>query len=307
MPTWKIRVPASSANLGPGFDILGLALDCPLTVTVTPSPDFQLEVTGEGSDQVPTDAEHLIVATAREIAGESALQYHWKIDSQIPMTRGLGSSAAAIGAGLTAGFLFRDGTISQRSELFRELTSREGHGDNAAAAVYGGLQFCFQEKANLISCQSVPCPESLGVIALVPEHELATAQARAALPDTHETTAVTSNMAALSLLLRSLESHDTRQLSKACTDSLHEPYRLPLVPGLEEALAALRSDEHLMGSWLSGAGPTLASFAPLSAFPDLIHGQGLSSATAALKQAGIETTILGLAVDHQGIQWEKLQ
>ena len=83
MPTWKIRVPASSANLGPGFDILGLALDCPLTVTVTPSPDFQLEVTGEGSDQVPTDAEHLIVATAREIAGEAALQCHWKIDSQI--------------------------------------------------------------------------------------------------------------------------------------------------------------------------------------------------------------------------------
>ena len=307
MNAWKIRVPASSANLGPGFDILGLALDCPLTVTVNPSQDFQLQITGEGSHQVPTDAEHLVVATAREIAGDIALQYHWKIDSQIPMTRGLGSSAAAIGAGLTAGFLFRDGEITQRSELFRELTAREGHGDNAAAAVFGGLQFCYPEETDLLACQSVPYPESLGVIALVPEHELATSQARAALPTVHETTAVTSNMASLSLLLRSLENQDTRQLSKACTDSLHEPYRLPLVPGLEEALVALRSDEYLMGSWLSGAGPTLASFAPRNAFPEFINGHGLSSAKAALQQAGIDSRILGLSIDHQGTQWEALQ
>ena len=306
MTSWKIRVPASSANLGPGFDILGLALDCHLNLTVTPSDTFQLEVSGEGAHQVPTDESHLIVATAQEIAGDLAQNCHWKIDSQIPMTRGLGSSAAAIGAGLTAGFLLRDGSISNRSELFKELTCREGHGDNAAAAVYGGLQFCFEEQGSGITRKAIPCPQSLGVIVVIPEHELATSKARAALPVAHETSAVTTNMAALALLLRSMEESDTRLLSEACTDTMHEPYRLPLVPGLTEALCALRGDSHLLGSWLSGAGPTLASFAAISSFPELLKGNGVSSAVAALEHCDIASRVLGLQVDHSGIQWEEL-
>ncbi len=265
-----------------------------------------LEVSGEGAHQVPADEEHLIVATARDIAGDAALGCHWKIDSGIPMTRGLGSSAAAIGAGLAAGILLRDGTINDRSELFRDLASREGHGDNAAATVYGGLQFCYSDGDGQFLHRTIPCPESLGVITVVPEHELATSAARAALPVAHDISAITSNMASLAMLLRSMESGDTSALSSACSDTLHEPYRLPLVPGLKEALESLREDPHLLGSWLSGAGPTLASFAPHINFPELMNGNGVSAAVAALDRAGISSRILGLAVDHAGIQWEAI-
>ena len=307
MPRWKISAPASSANLGPGFDILGLALNCHLTVTVSPADDFRLEVNGEGSDQVPSDETHLIVACAREVAGDQALQCHWKIDSRIPMTRGLGSSAAAIGAGLAAGSLLRDGHSPDRAELFQELSRREGHGDNAAATVYGGLQFCFDGESEQVACRSVPCPESLGVIALIPEQPLATSEARSVLPETHETAAVTANMASLALLLNSLEKGETALLSRACRDHLHEPYRLPLIPGLEAALAELRQDSHLLGSWLSGAGPTLASFAMLNAIPELLNGNGISAASAALEQAGVATKAMGLEVDHAGLTWEELK
>ena len=306
MSRWKISAPASSANLGPGFDILGLALNCPLNVTISLAEDFRLEVHGEGSTQVPTTEEHLIVSTAQEIAGEAALKCHWKIDSQIPMTRGLGSSAAAIGAGLAAGYLLRADKSPDRQELFRELTRREGHGDNAAAVIFGGLQFCYENGSGETARKSIPCQESLGVIAVVPEQPLATSEARSVLPASHETAAVTSNMASLALLVSCLESGNTSELSKACTDQLHEPYRLPLIPGLGEALAELRKDTHLLGSWLSGAGPTLASFALLSTLPDLMNGNGVGSAVAALERAGVSARILGLEIDHDGITWEEL-
>ena len=306
MSRWKISAPASSANLGPGFDILGLALNCPLTADISPADDFHLEVTGEGSSKVPTTEEHLIVATAREIAGDAALRCHWKIHSQIPMTRGLGSSAAAVGVGLAVGYLLKGDGSPQRRELFLELTQREGHGDNAAATVYGGLQFCYQNGSDEADCQAISCQESLGVIAVVPEQPLATSEARSVLPASHETEAVTANMASLSLLLSSLESGDTSGLSKACTDHLHEPYRLPLIPGLGAALGELRKDAHLLGSWLSGAGPTLASFAPLGSIQDLKNGEGVSSAVAALEKAGVSSRVLELEIDRCGLTWEEL-
>ena len=308
MPGWKVTVPASSANLGPGFDVLGLALDAHLTVECEQDQVFSVEVSGAGEGQVPLDESHLVIDTARSIASDAVLNCRWKIHSDIPMTRGLGSSAAACGAGLAAGFLLKNGTIDDKTEMFQELSRREGHADNAAAAIFGGLQAGFQNAENAVGHLPLPFPQHLSVLALIPATELSTASAREVLPNQHSTEAVSNNLAAITCLIEGLHSGEIENISRGCQDHLHQPYRLPLVPGLEDALLALEKEPLLHGAWLSGAGPTLASFLNSD---DLIPGDlhsisGVEQAMSHLAIHESDSIARHMQVDFEGMRWEVL-
>ena len=157
-----------------------------------------------------------IIDTARSIASDAVLNCRWKIHSDIPMTRGLGSSAAACGAGLAAGFLLKNGTIDDKTEMFQELSRREGHADNAAAAIFGGLQAGFQNAENAVGHLPLPFPQHLSVLALIPATELSTASAREVLPNQHSTEAVSNNLAAITCLIEGLHSGEIENISRGC-------------------------------------------------------------------------------------------
>ncbi|MEC9476267.1 MAG: homoserine kinase [Planctomycetota bacterium] len=304
MTRWRIHAPASSANLGPGFDVLGLALQLGITLELEPDSKrgFAIEISGEGADTLPTDRSNRILSIATEIAGEAVEKAHWKIHSEIPVARGLGSSAAAHGCAVAAGLLLRDGTPPDREQLFQQLSSIEGHPDNAAACIEGGLQAGSgtdsQRKHVALRLESEP-----NVLTVIPEVPLETKHARAALPDTYRRQDVIANLAAMATLVAGLSRGDWQAVKLGCADRLHQPFRLPLIPGLAAALEALQEQPQLAGCWLSGAGPTLAAFVPDRQIDESVS----RSALAALEQAGTPARARILPIERDGLRMEQIQ
>lgn len=304
MTVWKIHAPASSANLGPGFDVLGLALQLHISVELEPDSDqgFAIELSGEGSDSLPTDQTNRILSVASEIAGEAVEKARWKINSEIPMARGLGSSAAAHGCGIAAGLLLRDGTPPEREALFQMLSNIEGHPDNAAACIEGGFQAGSGTDSNwnrvTLAIDSVP-----KVLTVIPEVTLETKRARAALPDSYQRQDVISNLAGIATLVSGLTRGDWQAVQLGCVDQMHQPFRLPLIAGLSAALEALQQEQQLAGGWLSGAGPTLAAFVP----DRQTNPEVAQSALAALAQAGTPARAEILSIEPEGLRVERIK
>lgn len=299
---FRVSAPASSANLGPGFDALGMALSMTLEVEVDGEAGvFSIALGGEGKDSLPANSGNLVIESARKIAGDLVDKSSWKIENQIPLARGLGSSAAARAAGIASGYLLRDATLPPAEEIFRAVAEGEGHGDNAAATVFGGIRAC---AGPIGEPQSWPVPiaEAAEVLIVVPGVSLETSKARAALPVSHDPCDTVTNLQNLSLLLSGLASGDWDAVRRGCHDRLHEPYRLALVPGLEEALVELRRQSELAGAWLSGAGPTLAAFNPDSKAVETVS----SAAIGALERHGISASAFHLSISSNGLQVEKL-
>ncbi|MGE4619592.1 MAG: homoserine kinase [Planctomycetota bacterium] len=303
MTRWRIHAPSSSANLGPGFDVLGLALELGITLELeAESPKgFGVEISGEGAESLPRDQTHRIVSVAAEIAGEAAEKALWKVHSSIPMARGLGSSAAAHACGVAAGFLLRDGTHPSADQVFQKLSDIEGHPDNAAACIDGGLQAGSGKAANWARVP-LPLKSIPRLLTVIPEVPLETKRARAALPDQYPRQDAIVNLGALAHLVAGLAHGDWQAIHEGCVDQLHQPFRLPLIPGLTEALESLRQEEQLSGGWLSGAGPTLAAFVP-------DQKTNLDVATAALEalaRADTPAHAKILAIDATGLRIESL-
>jgi homoserine kinase len=258
-----IIIPATSANLGPGFDCLGLALSLYQRVTFTAGPEPGLTITAEGEDahKIPTDTSNLVWQSAELIFdrfGKRPFGLHIHQDNQIPIGSGLGSSSSAILAGLFGANALLGSPLS-RAELLQIAADLEGHPDNVAPAVYGGLILGIQDSETLlIERISVP---PLRVAVVMPDFQLSTAEARAALPAQVSRQDAIFNAARLGLLVRALETADYDKLRIAMQDRLHQPYRLPLVPGLAEAFGAAYA-AGAAGVALSGAGPSLIAFAP---------------------------------------------
>ena len=297
-----IHAPASSANIGPGFDVLALAVNLRIRVELQAagSDGFSLEISGEGSDSLPRDRSHLIVSTAAKIAGDAIESVSWKIDSDIPMARGLGSSAAAHACGVAAGILLRDGCAPQPEEIFQRLCDLEGHPDNAAACVAGGFQaggrVAEQWTRSHLSIESAP-----RLLTLIPEVPLETVRARAALPDQYPRTDTVGNLQSLATLISGLARGDWDAVHHGCIDHLHQPYRLPLIAGLGTALESLRATPELRGGWLSGAGPTLAAF-----IPDTSSGEELAAeAVKVLEGADVPCRVQILEIDREGLRLEE--
>ena len=246
-----ISVPASSANLGPGYDCLAVALPLRLTVTLERRPGpLAITLAGEGSLVLPADETNLVVATMTELAGPPRdLAIH--IDNEIPLRAGAGSSSAAIVAGLAAGCLLAGKPVDP-AVLLELAVPLEGHPDNAAAAIYGGVTIALDGDSPL--ARRIEPPEDLAFVLAVPAVQLCTKESRRALrPEVARADAV-HNVQHVALLVHALIGGDLALLPRALHDRLHQPDRAPLTPLYSELAAAELS---ALGVTLSGAGPSV--------------------------------------------------
>ncbi len=294
--------PASTSNLGPGFDALGLAVGWGIEVSLEPeSPaGFSVILDGEGKEILPPDGRNMIIKIAREIAGAAADRAAWSIRSEIPVARGLGSSAAARSAGLAAGYLLRDGAVPPRHVIFEDASRYENHPDNASACVFGGLRVCGREGLDWRSWPGLLSDPGVELLLVIPNVPVSTSLARSILPTTYTRSASVQNLQGLSVLISGLARGDWDAVRVGCHDHLHEPYRLPMVPGLGDALTALRGDPGLGGAWLSGAGPTLAAFVPT----DATTADSGKESIEILEKAGTGAALHRVAIDREGLRLE---
>lgn len=256
--TLRVRVPATSGNLGPGFDCLGMAHGIYDEVEATLiAGRSTVEVLGEGQDELPTDDSHLIVKAMHrgfEFAGMPLAGVRMTCRNSISQSRGLGSSAAAVVAGLTlaVGFSGRPDLFT-KEDVLTLATEFEGHPDNAAPAVYGGAVISWSEsgRAHAVSLDLHP---ELRTTLLIPKEVLSTSTARAALPVSVPHVDAAFNAARTALLVHAL-AKDPELLHEATRDRLHQEYRSGSMPATAEVLDALRS-----AGWpavISGAGPAI--------------------------------------------------
>ncbi|MFN3324595.1 MAG: homoserine kinase [Bryobacteraceae bacterium] len=261
MAPWiSVRVPASSANLGPGFDALGLALSIYLDCRFRKAESLAIRVSGRDAALIPASEENLIWQTALAVArdtGGTLPPIELEIDNGIPLGKGLGSSAAALSAGVViADRLLGLGWKPQR--ILAEAARIEGHPDNVAACVLGSVVASATDAAGVARAVRLPFPERYGIAVVVPDFALPTKEARAALPDCYSKEDVIFNVQRAALLMAALATGSTGAFPTALEDRLHQPYRQKLVPGLEEILR-LRAPG-LLGCVLSGAGPSVLVF-----------------------------------------------
>lgn len=250
-------VPASIANLGAGFDTLAVAVQLYLRVRVASVADTARNEVHSHFGSAALHGEDYIARTITTLARREGVEFpslELDVASDIPMQAGLGSSAAATVAGLR---LYDALTGSAGRDLVAEGTAFEGHPDNIAAAVLGGLtSACGCEDGRVIA-SSTPWPDRIRFVAATPAALLKTSEARRVVPDTLARADAVFNLQRVALLLQAIQSGRTDHLREALRDRWHQPYRAPLVPGLSEALAL----EHpaLLGVCLSGSGPTVVA------------------------------------------------
>lgn len=251
----KIRVPATSANLGPGFDVAGLALTLYNTFT------FELNEGGLNIAGCPTqfcNEDNLTYQAFKEAAEYCGLEYKGvNIDcvSQVPYTRGLGSSSTCIVAGIVGAFAFKD-KAEDRQEILELATKIEGHPDNVAPAIFGGLTVSVMEKDNVLTL-NIPVKHEYRFVTLIPPFTLSTEQARKVLPQTLDRKDAVTNVSHLALVVASLINGYDEGLKLGFKDRLHQPYRGGLIRGYDQIMKLLDNDENVLGCYLSGAGPTL--------------------------------------------------
>lgn len=260
-------VPATSANLGPGFDSLGIALELRSEVTLTfEAHTFgthgQLEITGEGADRLPRDGRNLVRRTIVDFftrVGKPIPDFSLALHNRIPLTGGLGSSSSAlVGALLVANAAAGSGL--SRLELLRIAAELEGHPDNVAPAMLGGLVLAVSDPRGELVAVPLSVPSELSVVLFVPTFAMRTKRARALLPNLVPHRDAVFNSGRTALLVAAMLTGELDLLGTAMQDRLHQPYRSQLFPAMgaifEAALAA-----GARGACLSGAGSALLAFA----------------------------------------------
>lgn len=259
-----VRVPASTANLGPGFDALGMALELYIYVEMTIAAEGPTVVNlhGDNLNGIPTDERNLIYKVAQQVFAEAGVSHpHLKMDvySDIPLTRGLGSSASAIIAGMAAAnaLIEPDKQLSEQ-RLFELSSAMEGHPDNVGAALFGGIVAAFWDGARAEVVRIQP-DANLTTLVMVPSFQLSTEKARNALPKQLSMADAVFNIGHASVLVAALCTGNLQMIRHAMKDRLHQPYRMELVPGMRKILAKA-SEQGALGAALSGAGPTVIAF-----------------------------------------------
>jgi homoserine kinase len=295
---FTVKVPASSGNLGAGFDVLGLALNLHSELRVqvlNSSPGApMIRVHGEGEAVVARDKRNLIYQCIEYVfkkAKRPVPRLELLCLNRIPLARGLGSSSAAIVAGLVAGNRLLQDKFST-SQLVAWATDIEGHADNVASAFFGGVVGNLIVENEVIS-RSWPVPNLKCVLA-VPAFELSTKKARAVLPKAIPMKDAVANIAAISMLNAALAG-DYALLKGALSDRLHEPYRAKLIPGFY-AVKSAAEKAGAYGTALSGAGPSILALA------DRRHAKRVGAAmVAAFKRARVNSKVLILDIDKKGV------
>jgi homoserine kinase len=253
-------VPASSANLGPGFDALGLALGIYLECRFREGAELSIQVEGRDAAAIPTGEDNLIWQTALAVARDMRMtmpSIEMRIRNEIPIGKGLGSSAAA----LTAGVIIADRLLGLRWKPLRILDAAarlEGHPDNVAACILGSVVASAIDSGGVARTVRLNMPSQFGVGVVVPDFVLPTSEARAVLPDCYPRAEAIFNVQRAALLMAAIATGSVSAFPAALEDKFHQPYRTALVPGLDDILK-LRAPG-LLGCALSGAGPSILVF-----------------------------------------------
>jgi homoserine kinase len=294
-----VRVPATSANLGPGFDVLGLALGLYNDIAYEEAEGVVVAIEGEGAGRLATGSDNVVARAAHmvyEAAGQRFPGATIRCVNRIPPARGLGSSAAAWVGGLIAANAVLSSPLD-RDAILALACRAEGHPDNVAAALLGGLTVSCAV-GDRVAAVSLPVSAELGWVVLVPETESSTREARAVLSATVSRSDAVFNLQRLGLLLASVASGRTDLLGLAMEDRLHQPQRQSLFPWMESIRRAAL-DAGALGCVLSGAGPSLLA---------AVRGPGEAAARAmerALREAGVPGRAVALPVDTVGATWNR--
>ncbi|MBI5965545.1 MAG: homoserine kinase [Chloroflexi bacterium] len=255
----KIRVPATSANLGPGFDCLGLALDIWNEVTFEPADKLTYSVTGEGAEKLNKGTRNLLTKAftlAHEVCGRELLAVKICAHNEILMSSGLGSSAAAIVSGLFGANEMLGKPLNE-NELLKLANEMEGHPDNVAPALFGGLVASVISSGEIISRRyEIP---KLTTVIVKPDTDWPTRVARAVLPKSVSRVDAVYNIGRATLVVDALRSGDLELLQKVMDDRIHQPYRLKHIIG---GMTAYKKAQRFGAAALSGAGPSIIAFVP---------------------------------------------
>lgn len=265
----RVQVPATTANLGPGFDCLGMALQMYNSVEMSAaSSGLYIEVHGEGSADIPRDESNMVYQAALKVfrqAGKQPPGIRIKLNNNIPVARGLGSSTAAIVGGMIAANIMSGNTLGHK-DIINLAYAMEGHPDNIAAAVLGGIVVAVPSEGE-VRCYKIPPPKNIRAIVTVPDFMLSTRASREVLPQQVPMSDAAFNLGRVALLVAALYTEDINQFGLAMEDRLHQPYRTPLVPGMKKVFAAAKL-AGAKGITLSGAGPAIIAYSDENA--DLI-------------------------------------
>ena len=267
----SVKVPATSANIGPGFDCLGLALPIYNTVTieetVLPGTGIEINMMTEDEasidemifDDIPRDENNIVYKAVEMLynsIGQEPSELKINIQSQIPITRGLGSSAAVIVGGLIAANKLL-GSPADETALLSIATEVEGHPDNVAPAILGGFVLASQEDDGSIVYRKLNWPNEWDITVCIPDFELSTNIARSVLPESVPMQDAIFNTKHLAMLIDAVNTKDEKLMKVALHDKLHQPYREKLVPGMKEIMEAFKHEDGVLGCVLSGAGPAM--------------------------------------------------
>lgn len=306
--TATVRVPGTSANLGPGFDSLGLAVSLydTLAISTLVGPELEFELSGEGVAELPRDASHLVVKTL-DIAwarlGYSRGGVRVTANNVLPHGRGLGSSASAIVAAIMAANALVAPEDRQDAAWVLQLASElEGHPDNVAPAIFGAVAISWQDGADYSSAKLTPSNMVVPVVA-IPDVELKTERARGMLPATVPHSDAAANSGRAALLIHAL-SNDPSLLLAGTRDYLHQDYRSEAMPASAALVAQLRQAGH--AAFISGAGPTVMVLANGGAEADAIVATITDLGETAQKTTsdGVSWRVLRLEVDLEGAKVE---
>lgn len=295
----KIQVPATTANCGAGFDTFGIA--CSLynyfTLEKIPTDKNIVEILGEGETLLGDDDNNYVLVAIKKIflaAKKSVPCFKLTMENNIPLARGLGSSSSAIVAGLVAGNYFLENIFS-KEDILNFATELEGHPDNVAPAIYGGITISYMQNTSTAGKINLNIPKDLQLIAVVPEFSLATKLAREALPTAVPYNDVIFNLGRVSLLTASFEQENLELLKVALDDKIHQPYRAYLIPNMSEVFeVAIQKGAY--GTVISGAGSTLMAFANKNS-DCLAIGTAMVNTFA---QYGIKSKYHVLTIDNLG-------
>lgn len=268
------KVPATTANLGPGFDCLGLALPIyniiTIEETVMPSTGIEVNVMKdfenaeliEELDSIPNDKDNIVykaVEILYNLVGQDPSEIKINIKSSIPIAKGLGSSASVIVGGLMAANDLL-GNPADEAALLSIATEAEGHPDNVVPAILGGLVMSSMEDDGSVIYRRLDWPEDWHITVCIPDFELATNISRSVLPEKVPMEDAKFNARRLAMLIHAIDTVDAKLMKSALEDRLHQPYREKLVPGFKEIKEALKHEENVLGTVISGAGPSIVIF-----------------------------------------------
>lgn len=306
----SVKVPASTSNLGPGFDCIGMALPIYNTITieetVLPGTGIEINVLNDSEtandlimDHMPMD-ENSIIYKAVELLynsiGQTPSELKITVQSQIPIARGLGSSASVIVGGLLAANELL-GHPADEVALLSIATEVEGHPDNVTPSIVGGLVLTSLEDDGSVVYRKLNWPEEWQITVCIPDYELSTEISRSVLPKEVPMQDAIFNAKRLGMLIQAINTKDAELMKMALQDKLHQPYRMKLVPGLDKIMENLKHEENVLGCVLSGAGPAIIV---ISQKNNLEKIKSIINET--WEEMNVKVNIMTLPVETQGAQ-----